>query len=118
MAKKKTASKSDRNGNSETLDFEQSLSEVEQIVARLEGGQLGLTESLQQYEQGIRQLKICHELLDAAEQRVNVLAGFDAEGNPVLEPLQGASKSRKAGLARQSSGTDLADDEEDRPGLF
>ncbi len=134
MAKKKALSKSERRGSAESLDFEQSLLEVEQIVARLEGGNLGLSESLQQYELGIQQLKLCHELLDAAEQRVNVLAGFDAEGNPVLEPLEGASQSRKAGLAGQSkrrrpSGleeTTGSDEErsneessaEDHPGLF
>jgi len=103
MAKKKAAGKKEQEGPSSELDFEHSLREVEQIVARLEGGQLGLSESLQQYELGIKQLKRCHELLDAAEQRVNVLAGFDAEGNPVLEPLQEASGSRKAGSAANKS---------------
>lgn len=69
------------------IDFEDALSEVEQIVSRLEAGDLGLTESLGQYEIGVRRLKQCHQLLGAAEQRVSVLAGFDAEGNPVAEPL-------------------------------
>ena len=133
MAKKKAVGKKDQGGSSSELDFEHSLREVEQIVARLEGGQLGLSESLQQYEMGIKQLKRCHALLDAAEQRVNVLAGFDAEGNPVLEPLQKASASRKAGSAAQSTehsppagdeagewsenGSDV-DAEDTRPGLF
>ena len=53
MAKKKTK-------NSETLgkvneknfDFEESLGEVEGIVSQLESGELGLTASLQKYEQG------------------------------------------------------------------
>lgn len=69
------------------IDFEDALSEVEQIVAELEAGDLGLTESLGQYEVGVRRLKQCHAMLAEAEQRVSVLAGFDADGNPVTEPL-------------------------------
>lgn len=137
MAKKKAASSKDHESPPGELNFEQSLQEVEQIVARLEGGQLGLSDSLQQYELGIRQLKRCHELLDAAEQRVSVLAGFDAEGNPVLESLQVASESRKAGstgkpprksrtfqtedhVSSSTNGDDGSDDDTgpDRPGLF
>lgn len=71
----------------DNVDFEESLQQVEQIVARLEGGELGLTESLEQYESGIRELKRCHALLEAAEQRVSLLSGFDADGNPVTEPF-------------------------------
>jgi exodeoxyribonuclease VII small subunit len=103
MAKKKAAAKSKQQQTSNDLDFEQSLREVEEIVSRLEGGQLGLSESLEQYEVGIRRLKRCHELLDAAEQRVSVLAGFDAEGNPVEEPLQEASEGRKANTVSSRS---------------
>ena len=86
MAKKKS-SKSRSDSEENHVDFETSLAEVEQIVARLEGGELDLTESLEQYESGIKHLKRCHALLDAAQQRVSVLSGFDADGNPVTEPM-------------------------------
>ena len=76
MPKKKASPKSpsqskksetdDAAADSQQLNFEDSLLQVEQIVARLEGGQLGLSESLEQYEAGIRKLKRCHQLLDAA----------------------------------------------------
>ena len=56
-------------------------------MAKLESGELGLTESLEEYETGIKQLKRCHTLLDAAEQRVSLLSGFDAEGNPIAPPM-------------------------------
>ena len=105
MAKKKKktdteSTKSQELSENDPLNFEESLSEVESIVSQLESGSLGLSESLEQYETGIRQLKRCHELLDAAEQRVSVLAGFDVDGNPIVSPLSdedsGRGTSRKA----------------------
>lgn len=125
MAKKKSVSKMDQDESSHDLDFEQALQEVEQIVSRLEGGQLGLTESLQQYEVGIKQLKQCHQLLDAAEQRVSLLAGFDADGNPVLESLGDAARNRQGASLPKSSGGSAGrasgqsdDTADDTSGLF
>ena len=114
MAKKKsTTARSGKNQGKQDdetdLDFESSLAEVEQIVARLEGGELGLTESLQQYETGIQQLKHCHSLLDAA--------GFDADGNPVTAPLQdletGATGDKKARSKASTSATNVQEGEDD-----
>lgn len=107
MAKKKAAEKKRETEQADELNFERALQEVEQIVSLLEGGQLGLSESLKQYEQGIKQLKRCHELLDSAEQRVNVLAGFDSEGNPILEPMIDPPKNSKTKAAAKSSSPDL-----------
>ena len=90
MAKKKANPAKKRTDKG--ADFEASLAEVEQIVARLESGELGLTESLEQYEKGIKQLKRCHGLLDAAEQKVSLLSGFDADGNPITEPMDPMSQ--------------------------
>ena len=67
--------------------FETAVDEIEQIVSRLESGELDLAESLQQYAKGIETLKECHELLADAERRVTMLGGFDAEGNPITSPL-------------------------------
>jgi exodeoxyribonuclease VII small subunit len=54
--------------------FERSLAELETIVARLEGGELGLDESLAAFERGIALFRECQGALDAAEQRVRLLA--------------------------------------------
>ncbi len=54
-------------------DFEQSLARLEQIVQRLEQGELGLEESLQQFEQGVKLAQACQGALDAAELRVEQL---------------------------------------------
>jgi exodeoxyribonuclease VII small subunit len=53
--------------------FERSLGELESIVARLEGGELGLDESLAAFERGIALYRECQSALDAAEQRVRLL---------------------------------------------
>ncbi len=86
----------------EAIDFEAALVEVETIVAKLESGALGLTESLGQYETGIKRLKQCHRLLAAAEQRVSVLAGFDADGNSISETLD--ELTVRSGAGRSQSG--------------
>lgn len=80
MAKKKTAKK--LNPASED-SFEESLARLESIVSDLEGGELGLSESLERYEEGIGRLKQCHAQLESAEKRVELLSGVDAEGNPI-----------------------------------
>jgi exodeoxyribonuclease VII small subunit len=67
--------------------FEQSLEELEKIVAELESGKLGLSEALARYEQGVKHLKACQELLERAERKIELLSGLDADGNPVTEPF-------------------------------
>ncbi len=56
---------------------------LQQVVARLEQGELPLDETLQLYEQGVRLAAACQLLLDAAELRVQQLGaaspGLDLE---------------------------------------
>ena len=54
-------------------DFEKSLAELEKIVGRMEGGELGLEESLNQFEKGIELAKNCQDTLANAELRVEQL---------------------------------------------
>jgi exodeoxyribonuclease VII small subunit len=54
-------------------DLEKSLGELEKIVARLEGGELTLDESLKQFERGVELTRQCQTALAAAEQKVEVL---------------------------------------------
>ncbi len=55
--------------------FEAALRELEQLVERMEGGELGLEESLKLYARGMELSQTCREALDDAEQRVEVLTG-------------------------------------------
>lgn len=112
MAKKKaTSPKSAAPKPNKSVDFESSLAEVERIVMQLETGELNLTESLGQYELGIKRLKQCHQVLEAAEQRVSQLAGFDADGNPIHQSLDDST----AGPTGPGSSPSSVDD---KPGLF
>lgn len=58
---------------SQVADFEKSLDELEQLVGRMEHGDLGLDESLQSFERGIALYRSCQGALDQARLRVNQL---------------------------------------------
>jgi exodeoxyribonuclease VII small subunit len=53
--------------------FEISLAELEQIVAKLESGDLLLEQSLELFEKGIKLSRECRERLTNAERRIEVL---------------------------------------------
>lgn len=73
--------------SADDLSFEAALQDLERVVASLEGGDLTLQESLEAYERGIARLRVCHQRLTAAERRIALLTGFDANGNPMLSPF-------------------------------
>jgi len=75
----------------EQLTFEQSLVRLESVVRELESTEIGLDKSLERYEEGVRLLKRCRAILDAAERKVRLLTGLDAEGNPITEAFEAAS---------------------------
>ena len=54
--------------------FESALAELENIVTRMEGGQLSLEQSLTAYKRGAELLKFCQAQLADAQQQVKVLA--------------------------------------------
>jgi len=68
------------------LPFEQALAALEEIVRRLEGGDLPLEEALALYERGMALAQHCQELLDRAELRVTRLA---EEAGPELFGQEG-----------------------------
>jgi len=53
--------------------FEQSLDELERLVAKMEGGELSLDESLRSFERGIALFRECQSALEQAELRVKLL---------------------------------------------
>lgn len=68
----------------EKKTFEQSISELEEIVAELENGDVTLDESLSLFEKGIKLSKSCQKMLDAAEKKVSILMTND-DGEVVKE---------------------------------
>ncbi|MCI0331977.1 MAG: exodeoxyribonuclease VII small subunit [Planctomycetes bacterium] len=83
MAKKKPTPRDEC-----VASFEESLEELEKIVAELEGGKLGLSDALARYEQGVKHLKSCQQLLERAERKIELLSGVDADGNPIAQPFE------------------------------
>jgi exodeoxyribonuclease VII small subunit len=55
------------------FDFERSLAELEELVARLEQGDLPLEESLRSFERGVELTRACQAALARAEQKVETL---------------------------------------------
>ncbi len=81
MGKKKTPTAAKE--ESKPPSFEDALGQLDQIVRDLEDGSVGLEESMQRFETGIGLLRTCHKILENAEQNIELLTGFDADGNPV-----------------------------------
>ena len=52
------------------LSFEGALTQLEELVARLEEGRLPLAEAVEHYERGMGLASYCGDLLDSAELRV------------------------------------------------
>jgi len=61
---------------------------LEEIVVKLEHGDLALEESLELFEQGIRLSRECQERLSQAERRIEVLMR-DQQGRPVVAAFEG-----------------------------
>ena len=54
-------------------DFEKSLSELEQLVEKMEQGDLSLEASLEHFEKGVQLSRTCQQALREAEQKVEIL---------------------------------------------
>ncbi|WP_168567021.1 exodeoxyribonuclease VII small subunit [Crateriforma spongiae] len=102
--------------------FEESVEKIETVVDQLESGDLDLGESLKQYEQAVKELKRCHDYLNRAEQQVRLLAGIDADGQPIttdfddasgddLLQKQSARGSRRGAKKRTAGGDGPSDDD-------
>ncbi len=62
------------NDASPVAHFEQSLEELEQLVEKMETGDLSLEQSLSAYERGVGLYRQCQQALEQAELRVRLLS--------------------------------------------
>lgn len=93
-------------------NFEESLGALEQVVHDLEDGELGLSDSLARYEQGIKHLKQCYQMLESAERRIELLTGIGEDGSALTEafdesnePLaESTGRRRKRGMPKGGVG--------------
>lgn len=95
-------------GQSQSWSFEQSLKRLEELVRRLEHGNVPLEQSLADYSEAVELLRICQGKLDAAQCRVELLSGFDADGAPITRPIGSESEltleeKRSARSSRRSA---------------
>ena len=98
VGKNRTAADSDESVENRP-SFEESMTDLQQIVSDLEDNSLGLEASLAQFERGIGLLRNCREFLERAEQKIEVLIGFKADGEATTAPFDatptaGSSESK------------------------
>ena len=76
------------NDTSPVADFEQSLDALEQLVEKMEHGEMSLEESLAAYERGVGLYRRCQTALEQAELRVRLLS--DPQDPASAEPFGNA----------------------------
>jgi exodeoxyribonuclease VII small subunit len=69
------------------MSFEEALAELEQIVRRLEGGQVKLDEAILSYERGAQLKRHCEKKLNEAQQRVDRIV-IGPDGAVTAEPAK------------------------------
>ncbi len=71
--------------------FEEAFSKLEEIVRKLESGNMSLEESLKAFEEGVRLSRICSERLDEAERRVEILVDNE---KGIIKPFEDKPNDR------------------------
>ena len=115
MAKKKSSAKTSSKKSAPEIPFEESLASLRKVVNELENGNLTLTQSLEEYEQGVANLKSCYEALNRVQRRIEMLVELDEEGNLVTKPFDNTASTQMADGSRRSVGSmsGIADEEDD-----
>ncbi len=76
-----------------TESFEKNLERLDAIVRQLEDAELPLEKALQLYEEGMKLSEVCHQQLEEAEGRIEIL--MKKAGKVVAEPF-GPEESESA----------------------
>ena len=85
----------------ETPTFEAALQKLDEIVQKLEKGELPLEQSLVLYEEGVRLSRLCHAKLEEAEGKIELLLK-DARGDLVLDAQRPPQEDALHGQQRVS----------------
>lgn len=68
------------------MKFEAALDRLEEIVKKMEDGDMPLEDSLKLFEEGVKLSRICDQKLQAAERRIEILLK-DQEGKLAALPF-------------------------------
>ena len=69
----------------DSFTVEQSLERIEELVAKMEAGNLPLDEVIATFEEGIKLVRDCREKLTAAEKRIQILVKDNAGGKALAD---------------------------------
>ena len=69
------------------MTFEESLTQLEEIVKQLDDGRTDLDTALARYEEGVGLLKKCHGILENARRKIEILRGVEPDGTAKIEPV-------------------------------
>ena len=65
--------------------FEEAMSELEEVVAKLEKGELSLDDSINVFQKGIELSKFCSKKLDEVEKKISLL--IEDENGDIKEKM-------------------------------
>jgi exodeoxyribonuclease VII small subunit len=93
------------------LSFEDALAQIEQIIDRIESGEIGLEQSLAEYERGVGLINHCRGRLEGARQQIEDLTRKLQSAD---EPISGAGDEQEEpdDPARQGPPDDDGDSEQ------
>lgn len=94
------------------LSFEQALVKLEELVAKMEEGNLPLDQMIAYFEQGTKLTAFCRGKLDKLEKKIEVLTRDDGEEGE-WEEFDESSERKNASLRSQTNIETDYDDEED-----
>ncbi len=70
------------------MEFEKKLLRLEEIVQKMEKGELTLENSLKLFEEGVKLSRECQSQLTKADAQVKKLVSIDESGQAVTEPFK------------------------------
>lgn len=111
MGKKKAAK-----STAKKISIEDAMEELQDIVDGLESGQDSLDDSLSRYERGMHLLRECHQQLDSAAQRIEIVTGIESDGGVMTQPFD--TTTTEAKVSAKASSQELNDVDEKPDGLF
>lgn len=85
--------------------FEDELKDLEEIVAKIDSGELALEDSIAAFERGVALVRSLNHKLDEIERKVEVLSK-NAQGELGTAPLQGLDVESPSGSESDDGGDD------------